>query len=412
MFDFLRAIDLRPMEWSEAVSLTGEAYPHIDSVLDAAFARAQAVVVLFTPDEMAHLRPEYAADCANDPDTEPAPQARPNVLFEAGMAVARYPERTVIVEIGRTRGFSDISGRHAIRFDGTAIMRHQLANRLQTAGCAVNTRGSDWLAVGDFEAPSPGTPPLVPKLAPAAPNPGGPPSLPPPALPHGLVVVDPGTAPVLDPVSGRHAELTVRHRFLIGSLPVTQEMYAEVLGDRPSYFTGDDLPVESVTWYDALLFCNELSKRDGLESVYPGVTERTLGAPDLDADGYRLPTEAEWVFGCLGGAKGGRFPAELAKSAWYHDNADGSTHPVGELAPNGLGLRDMLGNVDEWCSDRYARGFSAVGPRGGPRAGRDRARRGGSWNDSARDVSPESRSGMYPGLHDKFTGFRVARSMK
>jgi len=154
MFAFLRAIDLAPIEWSEAVRLTGEASPYIGHVLDAAFSAAQAIVVLLTPDDVAYLRSEYASG-DDDPETRPLAQARPNVLFEAGMAMGRDAKRTVLVELGQLRPFSDVVGRHGVRLNGSAERRNELAQRLETAGCAVNLTGEDWLSAGDFTAPPP-----------------------------------------------------------------------------------------------------------------------------------------------------------------------------------------------------------------------------------------------------------------
>lgn len=152
MFDFLRSIALFPMEWSQARLLTGEANPYIGTILDAAFAQAQAVIVLFTPDEIVSLRPEYS-DGVSDPEVVPATQARPNVLFEAGMAMGRYPDRTVLVELGRMRGFSDVFGRHAVRISNDPRKRQDLALRLQSAGCDVDLTGSDWYQTGNFVTP-------------------------------------------------------------------------------------------------------------------------------------------------------------------------------------------------------------------------------------------------------------------
>ena len=154
MFSLLRSVGLRPIEWSQAVAATGEASPYIGSVLDAAFEEAQAVVVLMTPDEIAYLRSEYAANAA-DSECEPAAQARPNVLFEAGMALGRDPRRTVLVELGSIRPFSDIAGRHVIRMRDSASMRRELVQRLETAGCRVDLSGTDWLTAGDFSEPTP-----------------------------------------------------------------------------------------------------------------------------------------------------------------------------------------------------------------------------------------------------------------
>lgn len=152
MFEFLRSINLAPLEWSQAVELTRQGSPYIGEVLDAAFAHAQAVVVLFTPDEIAYLQTRHA-NGDNDPETQPAHQSRPNVLFEAGMAMGRDPDRTVMVEVGQVRPFSDVAGRHLIRLTNTTASRQQLAHRLQNAGCEVDLTGTDWHHVGDFSPP-------------------------------------------------------------------------------------------------------------------------------------------------------------------------------------------------------------------------------------------------------------------
>ena len=107
-----------------------------------ALNEAQAVVVLMTPDEITYLRREYS-NGDQDPDAQPAAQARPNVLFEAGMALGRNPDRTVLVELGNLRPFSDIAGRHVLRMRNDSQSRQELARRLTTAGCRVDLTGSD-----------------------------------------------------------------------------------------------------------------------------------------------------------------------------------------------------------------------------------------------------------------------------
>lgn len=151
MFSFLRAVNLRPIEWSEAVSSTGNATPYIGQVLDNAMGLARAVVVLLTPDDEVRLREPFLD--SKDPvyEKELAYQARPNVLFEAGMALGRYPDRTVLVQVGTLRPFSDIAGRHLVRLSNTSQSRQELLNRLQTAGCEVNVSGTDWHSVGCFD---------------------------------------------------------------------------------------------------------------------------------------------------------------------------------------------------------------------------------------------------------------------
>jgi predicted nucleotide-binding protein len=153
MFDFLRAIALNPMEWDELVGSTNSAAPYVGQVLDSGFAKAQAVVVMLTPDDLACLREELRSDDEAPHETQLSYQARPNVLFEAGMALARHPNRTILVEIGKLRPFSDIAGRHTIRFRDDVASRQRLAQRLLDAQCSVRTNDrTDWQTAGNFEA--------------------------------------------------------------------------------------------------------------------------------------------------------------------------------------------------------------------------------------------------------------------
>lgn len=151
MFDFLRAIGLKPLEWSQAITATGEASPYIGQVLDTAFSIAKAVVVLMTPDDMVCLRKQLQAQHDGDHEKKLTAQARPNVLFEAGMAMGRDPKRTILVQIGALRPFSDIGGRHVLHLNDTSERRHDLADRLQNAGCQVDLSGRDWHTVGSFK---------------------------------------------------------------------------------------------------------------------------------------------------------------------------------------------------------------------------------------------------------------------
>lgn len=152
MFAFLRAIGLQPLEWSHAIQATGKTSPYIGEILDAAFTRAHAVVVLLTPDDEARLSEPFRSPGDPPHETELTGQARPNVLFEAGMAMGRSQDRTVLVELGNLRPFSDIGGRHTIRFDGSSQRRQELAQRLEAAGCPVNLTGTDWHTAGDFHS--------------------------------------------------------------------------------------------------------------------------------------------------------------------------------------------------------------------------------------------------------------------
>lgn len=151
MFDFLRALGLNPLEWGQVVKLTGKGSPYIGEVLDTAFSNAQTVVVVLTGDDLARLRADLLD--SHDPDYERnlTPQARPNVLFEAGMAFGRHADRTIMVQIGSVRPFSDVAGKHAVHFQGSAPQRAELRERLKTAGCAVADGGTDWLKAGNFD---------------------------------------------------------------------------------------------------------------------------------------------------------------------------------------------------------------------------------------------------------------------
>lgn len=148
-FEFLRALGLDPIEWTEAISLSGKAAPYIGEILDAGLSAAQAVVVLLTGDDEVRLNNEESDNGSHNNSF--MPQARPNVIFEAGMALAKYPNRTILVELGSTNIFSDISGRHTVRLNNSPEARHALAIRLQNAGCDVNFQRADWYNSGDFD---------------------------------------------------------------------------------------------------------------------------------------------------------------------------------------------------------------------------------------------------------------------
>lgn len=151
LFDFLRAIGLKPIEWMKAMEMTGKTSPYIGEILECAFKNAQAVIMLMTPDDEAILREEFHSEHDLDYEKILTPQARPNVLFEGGMAMGKNPDRTIIVEVGQIRPFSDISGRHIIKLDNSPQKRQELAQRLITAKCKVDTSGTDWYEKGDFE---------------------------------------------------------------------------------------------------------------------------------------------------------------------------------------------------------------------------------------------------------------------
>lgn len=146
-FEFLRSIGLQPIEWNQAIKLTGKSSPYIGEIIEAGLNEAKSIIVLFTPDETATLKEEFIQ---NPEERHPVPQSRPNVVFEAGMAMGKNPDRTVLVEIGNIREISDIIGRHVVKFNGTPKKRKELITKLKNAGCNVDDSGSDWLEAGDF----------------------------------------------------------------------------------------------------------------------------------------------------------------------------------------------------------------------------------------------------------------------
>jgi formylglycine-generating enzyme required for sulfatase activity len=189
--------------------------------------------------------------------------------------------------------------------------------------------------------------------------------------------------------------------FLLSRYPVTQDLYHEITRESPSAFPGDRRPVETVSWKEAVTFCNALSARHGSQPCYffNGGNE-DIGF-DAKADGYRLPTEAEWEYACKAGTPGIRY-GELDSIAWYKDNSGGMTHEVGMKEPNAWGLYDMLGNVWEWCSDIYDETVY----------GSYRIFRGGGWYDEERGCLATNRRRSHPtSFKIDDLGFRIAKNL-
>ncbi len=146
LFGWLRAIGLQPQEWSQVIRASGTASPYIGQALERAFSNAQAVVAFFTPDERVLAR----SASPKDPSAWRM-QARPNVLIEAGMALTTHPDRTVLVVLGDQELPSDLAGRHYVRLSRTSpVPLHDLASRLEQAGCETDTTGSAWLDPARF----------------------------------------------------------------------------------------------------------------------------------------------------------------------------------------------------------------------------------------------------------------------
>ena len=139
------------MEWSQLVKETESASPYFGEVLDTGFRITQAVVILFTPDEETRLKEELRVGDEIENEKDLSGQARPNVLFEAGMAFGLHPNRSRIIEFGELRGLTDLLGRHVIRFRNNPEKIKEIIQRLETAGCIVDTSGNDWLREDRFK---------------------------------------------------------------------------------------------------------------------------------------------------------------------------------------------------------------------------------------------------------------------
>ena len=124
--------------------------PNVGDIIESAMDKVQAVVVLFSPDEIAHLQEQFWAAGDKTGEGKAAGQPRPNVLFEAGLALGAHPEKTVLVQVGKVRPFSDIAGKHLVKLTDDVARRNDFANRLHKLGCAVNRVGNDWMTVGTF----------------------------------------------------------------------------------------------------------------------------------------------------------------------------------------------------------------------------------------------------------------------
>ncbi|WP_416970195.1 TIR domain-containing protein [Streptomyces sp. 4F14] len=151
MFGLLRRLDLRPLEWEQLVRATGKASPFLGEVVAHAPSQAQAALVLLTPDDIAKLHPQLLGESESDDETRFTGQPRQNVLIELGMVLMAYPERTVIVEVGRLRQAADTAGRNVIRFDGSQESIRKIVARLKVAECQVDDSRADWLDTSYFE---------------------------------------------------------------------------------------------------------------------------------------------------------------------------------------------------------------------------------------------------------------------
>jgi formylglycine-generating enzyme required for sulfatase activity/uncharacterized protein with PIN domain len=251
------------------------------------------------------------------------------------------------------------------------------------------------------------------------------------AIPANFVRVEGGTFTMGSPANeperydkeGPQHQVTVSF-FYMGKYEVTQREYQEVMGTNPSYFKGDNLPVEKVSWFDAIEYCNKRSQKEGLIPAYSisGTGDNRTVTWNKNANGYRLPTEAEWEYACRTGmatpfSTGNNITTSQANyngNYPYNNNAKGmyreKTTTVGSFASNAWGLYDMHGNVWEWCWDWY--GSYSSGAQTNPvgaSSGDSRVGRGGSWYSYAEFVRSAYRSGSTPSGWDYSLGFRLVR---
>jgi uncharacterized protein YjdB len=280
-----------------------------------------------------------------------------------------------------------------------------------------------------------------------------------------MVSIEPGTfmmgSPANEPERGLNVpetlhQVTLTQGFYMGAYTVTQEQYETVTGRNPSYFDfyeySEDFPVETVTWFDAVDFCNKLSVKDNLTPVYTitGISSTSGGSiyeatvtPDWNANGYRLPTEAEWEYACRAGTTTpfntgdnitthqANYDGDYPYNGNYEDGRIYWGHPIPGWwyeehyngSPNAWGLYAMHGNVEEWCWDWYGGDYSqAVTDPKGAASGTHRMLRGGSCYDPGKEVRSAMRNGRQPGRYynedddayyltsDYWIGFRVVRN--
>jgi sulfatase modifying factor 1 len=205
---------------------------------------------------------------------------------------------------------------------------------------------------------------------------------------NGLVAVPAGRVTLADRRTSRSWQVDVSP-FFLGACPVTEAEF----GVAP----GSQLPATGVSWTDAARFCNRLSLSSNLSLAYD--IRDDVVTWDAAADGYRLPTEAEWEHACRAGTTGPRY-GPLDEIAWYRGNSGERPHPVGGKQPNAWGLHDMLGNAWDWCWDIYdAEVYGSY-----------RVLRGGGWFDEHWSCRAGVRRRSHPSLRIEDVGFRVARS--
>ena len=218
-----------------------------------------------------------------------------------------------------------------------------------------------------------------------------------PIVPGTFVMGSPVLEPDRDSDEAQHT-VTLTQGYWMSDHETTQAEYQLVMGSNPSKFKGQSLPVEQVSWDDAVAYCQKLTERE------------RAGGRITAQQAYRLPTEAEWEYAARAGITGARY-GELDAIAWWSGNSGNQPHPVKQKAANAWGLHDMMGNVWEWCGDWYGEyPTGSVTDPMGPSSGTSRLIRGGSWGNPAGCERSAFRDGTDPGLRSPFLGFRPVLS--
>ncbi|MDH6131426.1 sulfatase modifying factor 1 [Kitasatospora sp. MAA4] len=213
-----------------------------------------------------------------------------------------------------------------------------------------------------------------------------------------MVAIQPGQVTLTDRRTRRSWPVELAP-YQLAAFPVTQELYARITEQRPGTARGERLPVEGVSWWDAVRFCNALSEHEGYAPAYRLDGDDEGIEWNANADGYRLPTEAEWEHACRAGTTGPHY-GPLDEIAWYRGNSDERIHQVGGRRPNAWGLHDMLGNTWDWCWDVYdAEVYGSY-----------RVLRGGGWFDEHWSCRASARRRSHPSFRVDDVGFRMARS--
>ena len=208
-------------------------------------------------------------------------------------------------------------------------------------------------------------------------------------------------------------EVQLTRGFWLGQTEVTQGQWERVMGTNPSAHQGADLPVEQLSWFDAVTYCNRLSQAEKVAACYKIKGDKVEWVGGLSCLGYRLPTEAEWEHAAREGQRTFYVGSnDVDAVAWYAKNSSGETHPVGKKAANGRSLYDLSGNVWEWVWDFYAvyPNKTVLDPIG-PDYGVSRVIRSGSWGGDAVQMRIAERGSSAPGERNRRVGFRLARTL-